>query len=659
MSSTLSMEQLLSESEREFGRFTWGGTFSDYMRMVTENPSISRLSHALVYDAIRSEGVHISPEGETVYGLFEDEIFGLEASLDRIVQYFAAAAQRLEVRKRIMLLLGPPASGKSSVVDLLKRAAERYTRTDAGTVYAISGCPMQEEPLHLIPSRLRPALREQYGIYVEGDLCPRCRYVLRSEYDGKVSEMPVKRVTFSEAEAIGIGYYVATNPNPSDSSLLVGSIDTSQLEGDRLEVAGKAFRLDGELNVANRGLIEFVEMFKADPHLLTTLLGLAQEQLIKMEKFGSVYADEVIIGHTNEGDFETFTADASSEALKDRIIAIQIPYNLKVGEEVKIYQKLIASGNMQEVHVAPLTLRTTSTFAVLTRLEPPARQGMSVMDKLHLYDGKMVSPYTKQDVVEVQRHHPNEGLRGASPRYVTNRLGAVASRPDTLCIMPLAALDSLWQGLGENISMDPKDVLKYVGLVTETVKEYNDLAILEIQKAYEESFEESANMLLESYLADVSAYVAGNPGDSQSERDMREMERSVGVAERNKSEFRHEIHQFVSAWKSRGWTFDYASEPRLRASIEERLLPPRRKLERGLSEPRFAKQKVEWARRRSSIAGRLVQSSGYCQQCSEDLVNYVTYVLKNKPVHKTPKNEGIEWLWPLFPSAVNEASGAA
>ena len=162
--------------------------------------------------------------------------------------------------------------------------------------------------------------------------------MLRTEYNGKVSEMPVTRVTLSEQDAIGIGYYVATNPNPSDA-LLVGSVDTSQLDGDRIEVAGKAFRLDGELNIANRGMMEFVEMFKADWHLLTTLLGLAQEQLIKMEKFGSIYANEAIIGHSNEGDFNVFAEDEHSEALRDRIIAVQVPYNLRVGEEIKIYQK--------------------------------------------------------------------------------------------------------------------------------------------------------------------------------------------------------------------------------------------------------------------------------------------------------------------------------
>ena len=382
MTSKLSIEAILSESEREASRYKWNGTFADYLKMVTQNPSQSRLSHSFIYDAIMSRGVETGPSGEPVYGLFDGEIFGLEHHLDRIVQHFAASAQRMEVRKRILLLLGPPASGKSSVVELVKRVMENFSRSTSGAVYTISGCPMQEEPLHLIPPRLRPSLLEQYGLYIAGDLCPRCRYVVKSEYNGRIADVPVRRVVFSEREAVGIGYFMATNPNPSDASLLVGSVDTSQLDGDRLEVAGKAFRLDGELNVANRGLIEFVEMFKADRHLLTTLLSLAQEQLIKMERFGSVYADEVIVGHSNEGDFDTFAREEHSEALRDRIIAIQVPYNLKVTEEVKIYGKMLQGSKLRGVHIAPLTLRVSSVFTVLSRLELPERQGMTLLQKM-------------------------------------------------------------------------------------------------------------------------------------------------------------------------------------------------------------------------------------------------------------------------------------
>lgn len=650
MMSDVSIDAILAESEREMSLYQWEGTFSDYLRLVIDNPSASRLSHSLVHEAIMATGTETLPDGMRIYGLFEDEIFGLEKHMDRIVQYFMASAQRLEVRKRILLLLGPPASGKSSVVDLIKRALEEFTRTDVGAVYAIRGCPMQEEPLHLIPPRLRPQLMEKYGIHVEGDLCPRCRYMLRVEYHGKMSQMPVRRVTYSEQEAVGIGYYVATNPNPTDSTLLVGSVDTSQLEGDRLEVAGKAFRLDGEFNVANRGMIEFVEMFKADRHLLTTLLGLAQEQVIKMEKFGSLYADEVIIGHSNEGDFATFASDEASEALKDRIIAVHIPYNLRVAEEVKIFQKMLGESRLEGVHLAPLTLRIAGTFAVLSRLEQPP-QGMGRMDnrmeKLRLYNGEMVSGYSRQDVIAMQRHSPNEGMQGLSPRYAMNRLGAVASQPGVSCVLPLAALNSMWEGIRENVSLDQADQARYVEFVEETVKEYGRLAKVEVQRAYEESFEQAANLMLESYLSNITLFVNEADGLRGNEREMRELERPIGITEGNKNDFRREIYALAAGWERKGLRFDYASDARLQVAIQKRLFPDDRKVERGLSRPRFAKARAEWTSRRGAVVNRLISSYGYCAQCAEDLVNYVPHVIRNKPVVKTPKHEGVEWEWPL------------
>ena len=263
--ASLNTDEFLQLAEREVGRYEWEGTFAEYLDMVSEGLIVPRLSHHLVYNAILARGASSSEEsGSVKYTLFDDKVYGQDDTIDSIVEYFASAARRLEIRKRILLLLGPPASGKSTVVALIKEALEEFTRTDEGAVYGIKGCPMQEDPLHLVPHSLRPKLEAEHGIYVEGDLCPRCRYMVRTEYRGRIGEVPVTRVVFSEQEAIGIGYYVATSTG-SDASLLVGSVDTAQLEGDRMEVAGKAFRLDGELNVANRGLMEFVEIFKSDP----------------------------------------------------------------------------------------------------------------------------------------------------------------------------------------------------------------------------------------------------------------------------------------------------------------------------------------------------------------------------------------------------------
>lgn len=655
MNYMLNIDQLLETSKKEFGRYDWDGTFAEYLEMVRDDPSVSRLSHRLIYDAILDEGVEESAFGDPIYTLFKDKIYGLDDSLRRIIDYFGAASRRLEIRKRILLLLGPPASGKSSVVALIKEALERYTRTEAGAVFAIKGCPMQEEPLHLIPDQLRPDLNEKSGIYVEGQLCPRCRYVLATEYQGDIARMPVVRVVFSEQAAVGIGYYVATNPNPEDASLLVGSIDNDQLRGERLEVAGKAFRLDGEFNVANRGLIEFVEIFKADQHLLTTLLGLAQEQLVKMERFGSVYADESIIAHSNEGDFTKFMADQFSEALRDRIIAVQIPYNLQVKHEVQIYTKMIEESGLEGVHLPPLTLPTMSVFAILSRLSPPPRgRAIKLLDILRLYDDQVLQRFSPDDVKVLKRRDPNEGMGGISPRYVMNRLSRVANTPHMRCISPLRTLDSLWRGLSENIALAESDWKKWLQFVEDTIDEYGKRAIREVQRAFEERFEHTADQLLNDYLAEVATYLSGETvavrGRRSNQRDiMSEIEKHARVSVRERDKFRQEIHEFFSILKGREVDVDYSTEPRMKAAIEDRLFPSNRHMERTLSRPRFARQQVEWARKRGSIYNRLIETYGYCDICANDTIDYVVHILKSGKVLRHLKNNEIEFIWTLDP----------
>ena len=636
-------ESLIKISESESGQFDWECTFADYFKMVLSNPAITKLSHVLAHEAIVAKGITVNPDQTKNYNLFSDKIFGIENALEKVMQYFSSAAERTEVRKRILLLLGPPASGKSSIVNEIKQALEDYTRTPKGTVYSILGCPMQEEPLHLISKNTRQQIFDEFGVYIEGDLCPRCRYLVRTKYSGKIADVPVIRTVFSEKEAVGIGSYIATNPNPADSSILVGSIDLDKLDGDRLEVSGKAFRLDGELNVGNRGMVEFIEMFKADKHLLTTLLGLAQEQVIKMERFGSVYADEVIIGHTNEGDFAKFSDDEQSEALRDRIIALQIPYNLRVSEENKIYYKMLEGSSLQHVHLSPLTINSVSIFAVLSRLVHPSSIGVSVLDKLHAYNDGI-----QKDSFNTESEIASEGMEGISPRYVMNRISAVSSAEEVRCVTPIAAIESLWKGLDQNVNLQNKlESSQYSDLVVNTVKEYSELAIQTVQKAAVDSFENSANNLLNKYVESIANYLAKR-NDHINERDMRDIERLCGITERDKEGFRKKVLQKTIDWKKVGKQFSYESDSILKQAIEKQLLPSPRQVARQISEPRFAKQKVKWEQFKQTTLSRLQESYGCCPTCSDDLINFVNHVLNTKkPIVKVSKNGAIEWNWPV------------
>ena len=344
----------------------WEGTFQDYFDLAIERPEMARLSHGRIYDMIVAAGVYEDDFGNTHYRFFEDDVYGLEKSLDQIVEYFRSSAQRLEVRKRIMLLMGPVGGGKSTIVALLKRGLERYSRTEAGAVYAIKGCPMHEDPLHLIPEPMRLDIEHEYGIFIEGDLCPACQWRLDHEYDGRPENMPVERMVFSEKSRKGIGTFTPSDPKSQDISELVGGIDLSTIGEVGSESDPRAYRFDGELNVSNRGMMEFIEMLKVDERFLYVLLTLSQEQNIKTGRFSMIYADEVVISHTNEHEYQSFVGNRKSEALQDRIILVKVPYNLRVDDEVRIYEKLLGQSAVSDVHIAPGTLETSAAFAVLS-----------------------------------------------------------------------------------------------------------------------------------------------------------------------------------------------------------------------------------------------------------------------------------------------------
>ncbi len=623
----------LEAYRQEEQRLSWEGTFADYFDLVVKQPQIARLSHARIYDMIMSAGVETGPRGEKTYKFFADEIFGLQDTLEQLVEYFHSAAKRLEVRKRILLFMGPVGGGKSTIVAMLKRGLERYTRTEEGAVYAIKGCPMHEEPLHLIPEALRPEIAREYGIYIEGDLCPVCRQMLQDEYGGVAEDVRVQRIAFSEKHRIGIGTFSPSDPKSQDITELTGSIDLARIGEYGVESDPRAYRFDGELNIANRGLMEFIEMLKADEKFLYGLLTLSQEQSIKTGRFSMIYADEVIVSHTNEAEYTAFISNRRSEALQDRIILIKVPYNLRVSDEVKIYEKLIRQSNLKDVHIAPHTLRVASIFAVLSRLEEPKKAGMSLMKKLKLYDGEEVEDFTQKDVKELREQAVREGMDGISPRYVINRLSSALVKDGTTCINPIDALRALRDGLEQHTGIRREDRERYLNLIAEARREYDEIAKKEVQKAFVYSFEESARTLFNNYLDNVEAYcnkqkIKDPITEEELEPDeklMRSIEEQIGVSEVAKKTFREEILIRISSLARRGQAFDYRSHERLREAIEKKLFADLRDVVKITTSTKTPDE--EQLRRINEVVDRLIKEQGYCAVCANELLKYVGTLL--------------------------------
>ncbi len=629
----LDLIQRLEQHRAEEQRLAWTGTFADYFDLVRQNPSVARLAHARVFDMITDAGVTTDAHGQRSYDFFADDIYGIESALDQIVEYFHSAAQRLEVRKRILLLMGPVGGGKSTIVGMLKRGLERYTRSDAGAVYAIAGCPMHEEPLHLVPTELRAEVEREYGIYIEGELCPRCRYSLEHEYGGRAEDVRVERIAFSEKNRRGIGTFTPSDPKSQDIAELVGGIDLSTIGEVGSESDARAYRFDGELNVSNRGLMEFIELLKTDERFLYVLLSLSQEQNIKTGRFSMIYADEVVVSHTNEHEYRSFVGNKKSEALQDRIILVKVPYNLRVSDEVRIYDKLLKQSSLRDVHTAPHTLRTAATFAVLSRLEESKKAGMSLTKKLRLYDGESVDGFTPKDLRELRDEATREGMDGISPRYVINRLSSALVKDGVTCINAIDALRSLRDGLGQHTSIGRDQHEHLLNLLAEARREYDELAKREVQRAFVYAFDESAKTLLDNYLDNVEGFCnktkLKDPITEEElepdEKLMRSIEEQIGVADNGKRAFREEILIRISSLARRGQTFQYSSHERLKEAIEKKLFADLRDVVKITTSSKTPD--ADQLRRVNDVVDRLVQDQGYCPVCANELLRYVGSLL--------------------------------
>src|SRR6476659_4921385 len=442
----------------------WEGTFWEYLDIVVENPSVARNAFQRVYDMILTYGKEPFTQFKnelTRYHFFSDPIghgadaiYGLERPLMTLVDFFKSAAQGYGTERRILLLHGPVGSSKSTIARLLKKGLENYSKTDAGKVYTYMWrvhhrgpggdegetyleCPMHEEPLLLIPREARQEvldvinekLPEGRHVKLYGECCPFCRKIyadLLDQYDGdwkkSMDHIKVKRLILSEKDRRGIGTFQPKDEKNQDSTELTGDINYRKIAEYGSDSDPRAFNFDGEFNIANRGIVEFVEMLKLDVAFLYDLLGASQEHKIKPKKFPQTDIDEVIIGHTNEAEYKRLLNNEFMEALRDRTIKIDIPYISRLSDEIRIYEKGFSQEKVRGKHVAPHTLEVAAMWAVLTRLEDPKKHNLSILQKMKLYDGKVLPGYTQDTVKELKEEAPREGMQGISPRYIQDKI---------------------------------------------------------------------------------------------------------------------------------------------------------------------------------------------------------------------------------------------
>jgi serine protein kinase len=631
-----SFEKIIYDDRSSRETESWKGTFVEYLDLVRENPSLAKLAHSRLYDIILENGVseiHESGDPNTkrifkdeslkVYRFFADDFFGIEKVIAKIARYFHSASLKGEESRQVLYLMGPVGSGKSSLVEKLQQGLEA-----SKNFYAIEGCPMFEEPLHLLPRHLRREFEKMLGIKIEGDLCPVCRFRLKDQYDGRYEEVPVITRSFSKRNRVGIGVVPPVDPNNQDTSVLIGSEDISKLdlysEGDP-----RVLDLNGALNVGNRGMVEFIEVFKNETEYLHAMITATQEKSIPAPgRHGMVYVDTVIVAHSNEAEWQKFKSDHTNEAILDRIVVVRVPYNLRLSEEVKIYQKILRHSDFR-AHIAPHTLEIASMFAILTRLAPTPK--CDLMTKLKLYNGEEVvekGKTKKIDINELRDDAKNEGMCGISTRFIMKALdNALSDNIAGDCINPISVREALINRTKE--ADIPDDARKqYLDFLQDVLhKEYLEMLEKEITRAFVYSYKEQAESLFQNYLDHAEAYVnktkVKDPNTKEElqpdEGFLKSIEEQIAIIGSAAEGFRQEVIAYLWAASRRGTTISYTSYEPLKEAIEKKLMTSVRDISRIVTK---ARTRDESQTDKYNVMVENLLANGYCRNCVDVVLKY-------------------------------------
>lgn len=664
------IESIASKQNLEtYQQENWQGTFADYLDIAKRNPKVTRTAHQRLYDMVMSYGTYTVEDGKeelTRYKFFddpenngEDAIFGLTKPLMAVVNVFKSAALKYGAEKRVLLLHGPVGSSKSTIARLLKQGLQRYSRADEGAIYAfgwkeedgsVSWDPMNGDPLQLIPFAHRADIcnwlnedrgPDDYEVEIVGDICPLSRFVFKQrleKYNGDWSrvleDVVVRRVILSEQDRIGIGTFQPKDEKNQDSTELTGDINYRKIAEYGSDSDPRAFNFDGEFNVANRGMIEFIEVLKLDVAFLYDLLGASQEHKIKPKKFAQTDIDTVIIGHTNEPEYRKLQSNEFMEALRDRTIKIDIPYVTRLNEEIKIYKKDYNEKRVRGKHIAPHTLEVAAMWALLTRLEQPNHHGLTLMQKMKLYNGKSLPGFTTENVTSLRKEVKREGMEGISPRYVQDKISnALVVNPTATSLNPFMVLKELESGLKHH-SLVGDDSTRdgYRELIAVVKEEYTDIVKNEVQRAIAAD-EEALTRLCANYIDNVKAYTqhekvrnkfTGELEESD-ERLMRSIEERIDIPETRKDDFRREIMNYIGALSLDGKKFDFRTNERLQKALEMKLFEDQKdtiKLTSLVSNVVDAdtQEKID------IVKSRLIRDFGYNDESATDVLQYVASI---------------------------------
>jgi serine protein kinase len=631
----------LTKFSKEHRAQRWEGSLADFLKDILPQRAASfiRSSHEYIWDMLLWHGRNgEGTDTQRARELFKRELFGVDEPLGRVVDYFKAAAAGSDVGRRLLLLLGPPSGGKSTLAILLKRGLEEYSRTDEGALYAIKGSPLRESPLNLIPTSLRAQFRDTFGAAISGEISPWARDHLDRECEGDYLRMPVERIFLSEAARCGIGTYAPHDPSTADIADLVGSVDLSKVARVGDEGDPRAWSWSGAVYAASRGVLEMIEILKVKREFLYLLLTLTQEKNVKVARFPLIFLDETILAHTNLAEFNRFLQEKENEALLDRMVIIKVPYALSYKDEARIYKKLVYGAQaFRNTHLDPHVLHLAAVFAILTRHAKPEREGLDLPKKVRIFAGEAVEGFSDTEAARLRSESPDEGLSGVSPRFVINALSTAITRGDAKSLTSMELLLAIKDAIESDARIDSKQKkLWFDHLVTARKEFYNRWVKEDVHRALFASFQDEAQQLLEKYLDEIEASLdqrkVTDPmtGENRApdERFMRSVEEKIKVSESGKQSFRQEvIRKAMVAFKA-GEKFRLASHARVREAIEQYLFEERRDVLRLVTST--ARPDDEARKKISVVQERLIKEYGYDEHSAQEALNYVTTLLSQE-----------------------------
>ncbi|TFG98549.1 PrkA family serine protein kinase [Candidatus Thorarchaeota archaeon] len=510
--------------------------------------------------------------------------YGMEETIEKLVAFFKHAAQGLEEKKQVLYLLGPVGGGKSSLVERLKELFESIPFYTLKADNQIS--PLYESPLGLFDADDDgDLLQSEYGITrhsLKTIMSPWATKRL-DEFGGDVTKFKIVKIYPSQQRRVAIAKVEPGDENNQDISTLVGKVDIRKLEMFSQDDPD-SYSYSGALNVTPQGIVDFAEMFKSNTKTLHPLLDATQGGAYNgTEGMAAMPFNGIIIAHSNEAEWESFRNNKRNEAFIDRLSLVKVPYCLRVTEEVKIYEKLIANSSLRKAHCAPGTLEMLAQFSVLTRLEKP--ENSPLFTKMEIYDGKNLKdkdPSAKSLQEYRELAGVKEGMTGSSTRFAYKILSQTYNFDSTeIAANPVHLTYVLEKQIQQESlpSAVEEEFITYIKGIL--VPKYAQFLSDEIQKAYLESYSEYGQNLFDRYIMYADAwiqnidYVDSDTGEMYDREalnaELEKIEKPAGIS--NPKDFRNEVVGFVlrASKNHQGKNPSWTSYEKLRVVIEKKM----------------------------------------------------------------------------------------